>query len=165
MNRKSTPAHERVLARIVVSEDGCWTWQGVPGAKGYGNIRLGGKGTPTAYIHRVVYEALVGPIPVGAQLDHTCHTRALTLGTCTGGTACVHRRCVNPAHLEPVTRKENLRRGNTVSGINARKTHCPEGHPYAGPNLMQRSNGRRVCRICKATQRTRGATHQGGESR
>lgn len=44
----------------------------------------------------MVFEELRRPIPVGLDLDHLCRVRS----------------CVNPDHLEPVTRAENLRRGS-----------------------------------------------------
>jgi hypothetical protein len=83
--------------------------------------------------HRVVYEALVGPVPEGLELDHLCK----------------ESRCVNPAHLEPVTHAENVRRGRGWGGQNARKTHCPSGHPYEGDNLILQKRGGRLCRTCQ----------------
>jgi hypothetical protein len=97
----------------------CWLWKGHVGPNGYG---YAGKGK---LAHRVVYEALVGPIPDGLDLDHLCRVRA----------------CVNPAHLEPVTRAENLWRGAL-----ARLTACPRGHPY---DRIDHDQHRRSCSICK----------------
>lgn len=82
--------------------------------------------------HRVVYEELVGPIPDGLMLDHLCRVR----------------HCVNPEHLEPVTNRENVLRGEGHSAKAARATHCLKGHPYAGENLRILSNGWRRCRAC-----------------
>jgi hypothetical protein len=81
----------------------CWPWTGFVGPNGYpyAGSRLA---------HRVVYEALVGPIPEGLQLDHLCHTLDRT---CPGGPTCRHRRCVSPGHLEPVTGQENAERATT----------------------------------------------------
>lgn len=88
---------------------------------------------------------MVGPIPEGLVIDHTCHNNS----GCEGGVGCPHRLCVNWInHLEVVTPKVNqLRSPNTFSSINALKTHCPKGHPYSGDNLVRRSHGR-SCREC-----------------
>ena len=85
--------------------------------------------------HRVSYEMAKGSIPPGLQLDHLCRT---TL-------------CVNPAHLEPVTPKENIRRGSTAEvarRTQLSKTHCPQGHAYEGANLYLAPDGGRECRQC-----------------
>ena len=108
--------------------DSCWPWVGRLDRHGYGQFTLGRK---TMLAHRVVYQAIIGPIPVGMTLDHLCRVR----------------RCVNPSHLEPVTKQENTLRGDGPTAQNARKTHCPAGHPYEGPNLYI-NQGRRHCRLC-----------------
>jgi hypothetical protein len=62
------PAADRILARVE-RVDGCWLWPGADNGVGYGKIKVeGGVG----YVHRVIYEALVGPIPAGLTLDHLC---------------------------------------------------------------------------------------------
>lgn len=109
---------------------GCWEWQGTRDGRGYGKFNLESRRPVLA--HRFSYEAVVGPIPEGLSLDHLCRN--------TG--------CVNPAHLEPVTHKENCLRGVGVAAINARKTHCLKGHPYSGANLLYTRSGYRVCREC-----------------
>lgn len=115
----------------------CWLWPGYLAKGGYAKGALGGR---RGMIHRLAYELLVGPIPQGLTLDHLCRVR----------------RCVNPAHLEPVTMAENLHRGNTLPAINAAKTHCPSGHPYDVENTyVNPSTGRRTCRACQVIhQRT-----------
>lgn len=110
------------------SRDACWEWTGGINGNGYGQINVAGR---VIGAHRIAYELLVGPIPEGLELDHLCRNRT----------------CVNPAHLEPVTRRENQLRGQSVSGRNARKTHCPSGHPYSGSNLVVKQ-GQRRCRAC-----------------
>ena len=127
--------------------DTCWLWTGSRDHKGYGYFADGAGRLARA--HRFAYELLVGPIPEGLEIDHVKER------------GCRHRHCVNPAHLEPVTHHENLMRGDTLVARNARKTHCPQGHPYAVPNLVRLSGGR-GCRECrraasrrwKARQRT-----------
>jgi hypothetical protein len=112
---------------------GCWLWSGALTHDGYGRFRM-----PDGHVmaHRFAYELLVGPIPEGLVLDHV---RAR---------GCVHRHCVRPDHLEPVTNEVNLLRGDTFVAENAAKSHCPAEHPYDEANTIRR-NGRRICRTCE----------------
>lgn len=145
------PAVERVLARAVPAWGGCIIWTGST-SEGYGRIGDSGANKQT---HRVVYETLIGPIPAGLQLDHLCHTES---ATCAGGVQCLHRRCVNPLHLEPVTVPENNRRSLNPINKNILKTHCAQGHEYTKENTYRASTGQRVCRECqriRARQRDR----------
>lgn len=131
---------ERLTGKFTVSESGCWPWKSACD-DGYAMVRWVGRNQPA---HRVVYEAMVGPIPDGAELDHTCHSSDTS---CPGG-PCVHRRCVNPDHLEPVTPLVNVERSQR-NNPQATKTHCPDGHPYRGSNLYVSPRGDRGCRICR----------------
>lgn len=91
---------------IVDPETDCWIWQLSVDKTGYGRIHFRGEGTTAA--HRWFYEQTHGLIPNGLDLDHLCHNDD---ENCLGNAACVHRRCVNPEHLEPVARAENIQRG------------------------------------------------------
>lgn len=109
MSRPRKTLAERFWAKVERrGPDECWPWRGENNGKGYGRIRVGpGRHGPWLRAHRVAYELLVGPIPTGKILDHTCHNADLS---CAGGAACTHRRCCNPAHLDPVTSGENTAR-------------------------------------------------------
>ena len=123
-----------VADRVTVDPDGCWIWNGSKTSGGYGKYTARGKSRSA---HRGVYELLVGPIPDGMQLDHLCRVRA----------------CVNPLHLEPVTQRENLLRGETLAARHAAVTECPRGHAYTEDNTYYRSD--RTGRDCKACRRQR----------
>lgn len=111
--------------------DDCWLFTGSRAGRGkeYGKLTSYGR---TMQAHRAMYELLVGPIPEGLTIDHLCRVKL----------------CVRPDHLEPVTMRENLLRADGLAGTNARKTHCPQGHPYSGENLFITATGGRACRIC-----------------
>lgn len=130
------PIQERIRSNVLVTEAGCWEWQGKVRNGGYGAIEIrAGIGRATRKLraaHRVSYEAFVAPIPDGLQIDHLCR----------------NRRCVNPAHLEPVTAQENTLRGTSPAAENAAKTTCHRGHELAGDNLRVCADGTRRCRTC-----------------
>ncbi len=108
----------------------CWLWVGYVRPDGYGE--MGGGPGEVLRAHRFSYEHFVGPIPAGLTIDHLCRVRS----------------CVNPKHLEPVTQRENNRRGFSIYATNARKTHCKNGHPFDEANTRwHRSNGI-TCRRC-----------------
>ena len=111
----------------------CWIWQRTVDPAGYPYIT---KDRRKQLAHRVFYETQIGSIPPGLTLDHLCR----------------QRDCVNPDHLEPVTMRENVLRGDTHAARNAGKTHCKHGHPFAGDNLHVTPSGYRVCRECKRVE-------------
>lgn len=126
----------RFEAKYVVADAGhatpCWLWTGTTLKTGYSYFYMHGR---ARFGHRVSYVHHVGPVPDGLDLDHLCRVR----------------RCVNPAHLEPVTRSVNILRGLIPGIVRARSaavTHCPKGHEYTPENVYVDRNGCRMCREC-----------------
>lgn len=142
----------RLLSKVEVV-DGCWRWTGTL-SRGYGEMALSRRSRHVK-AHRLSFEEFVGPIPDGMELDHVCHSVSTSL--CSGGAGCVHRRCVNPAHLEPVPHSENLRRGVRI-GHFANANVCRKGHDWDAhpPELARRRNGvvTRRCWVCRTERRT-----------
>lgn len=126
-----TPFPDYFMEKVAVAPDGCWLWQGRQNRNGYGRLYVRGSGGDQM-AHRYAYTAAVGLIPEGYQLDHLCRVR----------------HCVNPEHLEPVTQRENLLRGETVTAQSAAAEACPAGHSYSGDNLYVNRKGHRYCRTC-----------------
>lgn len=134
--RKTRSAKDRLLDRVAAGYGGCWIFTGHVGRTGYGWLKDDRQKTQT--VHRIAYEAFVGPVPAGLHLDHLCRVR----------------RCVNPYHLEAVAQRVNSLRGESFSAINARKTHCAQGHEFSPENTYYKPNGdkppTRQCRRCMA---------------
>lgn len=121
---KGEPLPHRIQRySMPVTESGCFLWLGYS-VSGYGVLRVDGR---MVGAHRIAYELANGPIPDGMVIDHLCRVRC----------------CVNPAHMEVVTRGENVLRGIGTAATNARKTHCKRGHP-----LSLRADGNRMCKTC-----------------
>lgn len=138
MRGRPESAVDRFAARIA-DDEGCWIWTGALNASGYGTFN---PDRNKVYAHRWSYEHHVSPIPDGLDLDHLCRTPS----------------CVNPWHLEPVTRRVNQRRGDTFAATYAATTHCVNGHAFDEANTYFRpDNGHRKCRACN-TDRQRAAT-------
>lgn len=125
--------------RYVAKGDGCWTWTGLRRGRGYGVFHVG----QSAFVaHRWIYERIHGSVDADLKMDHLCRNRL----------------CVNPEHLEPVTDRVNILRGESQSAENARKTHCINGHALDGDNLRiayRRGRACRQCRACESEQRKR----------
>ena len=112
---------------------GCWLWTSTLDRDGYPLASRSRKLKPrTVRAHRAVYELVSGPIPEGLTLDHSCRTRS----------------CVNPGHLVPMTNVANVMLGNSLGAVNARKTHCKNGHDLVHARINPK--GERICRPCQA---------------
>jgi len=131
----------------------CWTWTAAKGKRGYGNFFYGGK---VGRAYAFAYEHFVGPLPEGCEeLDHLCRNPS----------------CVNPAHLEPVTHRENVLRGEAPSAVNAAKAYCDRNHEFTKANTYIRiglgGKKMRICRAChredvnRANQEKRAARREG----
>jgi len=123
---------ERLLARMVRAESGCWEWTGSSSnIYGHGCLMIAGK---SHRAHRLAYETWVGPIPEGLTIDHLCRNPP----------------CINPEHLEPVTNAENIRRAAAAN----LKEHCKRGH-LRSENDRFTKQGWRYCGQC-TRERDRG---------
>jgi hypothetical protein len=128
--KKLTPKiFKRIVTKIEFGD--CWIWTGSKDEQGYGMLWYEGR---SERIHRLMYAYFVEPVPRGVrnrkfgQIDHMCRNTS----------------CCNPNHLELVTQKTNILRGNGVTAENARKIKCINGH-----YLENTKNGkRRWCRTC-----------------
>ena len=118
-------AIDRFLDKIAIMPSGCVEWHASISRWGYGQF-------DRTSAHRWSLEHYIGEIPDGFQVDHLCRNHA----------------CVNPKHLEAVTPAENKLRGVSPPALNAKKTHCPRGHEYAGANLHITPSGARFCKEC-----------------
>jgi hypothetical protein len=115
-------------------KDECWEWSGLLGAKEYGRFyfpSVDSHKQVQVQAHRVSYLLFIGTIPEGLTIDHTCR----------------NHRCVNPSHLEAVSNRENVLRGEGPTAVNARRTECRYGHPYTEDNTT-RYHGSRYCNEC-----------------
>lgn len=131
MNPSAT-SHSHILDRCIPEPNtGCWFWVGYVDENGYGRCFLNGK---PGYAHRRSFESFRGPIPPGLTIDHLCRQRS----------------CVNPDHMEAVSMRENLLRGQSPSMIAHRTNVCARGHPLTPDNtVFDRRRNLRSCRQCR----------------
>ena len=136
---KKFPYQNNLLDFIKVriqKTDHCWVWIGAKDVYGYGSLKIDGKQKKA---HRVLYKLHKGDLKDELTIDHLCRNRA----------------CVNPEHLEAVTLEENKRRGNSPAALNARKTHCPKGHPYSKENTKTYVRWYGISRHCLTCNKER----------
>lgn len=134
------PLRDRLLSGLLVDPSGCLILTGTLDRKGYGAISV--NGIPRR-VHRVMWELFEGPIPDGLDLDHVRDR------------GCTNRNCASIAHLEPVTHRVNLLRGDTIPAMYAAREECSQGHPFDLANTYRRPEGSRVCRTCKRARNRR----------
>lgn len=128
-------ALQRFIFLHIKKENGCWEWRGVLDKRGYG--RLVDDNGWADMAHRWSYKHFVGEIPKGLVINHLCH----------------NPKCVNPKHLEVTTHYDNIvNKGITnASYLNAKKTHCKNGHEFTEDNIYwskNKYNGTRICKKC-----------------
>lgn len=135
-NKRLTSLEDFIVDNIIMTES-CWIWTGLKHSAGYGCFGWNNK---LLYSHRVSYEIYRGKIPKNTELDHLCRNRI----------------CCNPYHLELVTHKENVLRGESLSAKNKKKTHCKHGHKFTKENTYVRPDRKgRNCLICKKIVKNR----------
>jgi hypothetical protein len=155
--RRPTP-EQRLRERIDQrGPNECWPWRGGVSNHGYGYMTVHGKRIGA---HRLIYFLTYGVMP--DMVDHTCHNNS----GCSGGNACPHRRCCNPAHLENTTNRINSLRGESVAAHHARKTHCVNGHEFSVENTYlyvwrRTGRGRRMCKKCNRIRQAEAAAKKG----
>jgi HNH endonuclease len=122
---------DRFWEQVVEGAGDCWLWGGDKTDDGYGRFSIN-----PVYVgaHRWAYQLMRAEIPEGLDLDHLCRVTS----------------CVNPWHLDPVTREENIRRA-FLRGT------CDKGHSMADAILRQRSG--RIARSCRPCTRERQRNH------
>ena len=134
---------ERLLTKREVDSNGCWNYTGHISYNGYGQFSVGSRTSGNrrmASSHRTAYELLVGPIPEGHQVDHTCR----------------NRKCFNPEHLEAVTAQENIARSvpyRDRASYGARRralTRCKKGHPLEIVGTNRNGSPMRGCKTCRS---------------
>lgn len=120
------------------SETGCWEWTASKQPNGYGIGRRWGRALGA---HRIAWVLAGGRLNEWPRehIDHLCRVR----------------HCVNPAHMELVEARENIRRGVSKVAVQIAQTHCVHGHPFSGDNLFYDVVGRRKCRECSRSNQRR----------
>lgn len=125
--KSATDFLERYGRKVHQQEGGCWLWVGCKSQRGYGVIRRNNR---LVFAHRVAYEAANGPMPLGSVIDHLCRVHC----------------CVNPSHLEAVSQKTNVLRGDRAKKL----FFCKRGHSLDPSNVYEsKQRGGRIGRACR----------------
>lgn len=128
-----------------IRDCGCWEYNGFLDKDGYPLMNMSNakskSGTTSVYVYRFYYEYWVGPIPEGMEIDHLCR----------------NRNCINPTHLEVVTRGENMRRAHIAAGWD---THCRRGHERSIFGWHEWNDARGPRRDCAECRRINRLKHQ-----
>jgi hypothetical protein len=134
----------RLMAKIRKNgPNGCWLWTGHATGGGYGRICIRGQ---VWTVHRLIFELLVRHVEIGEVVDHLCRNRI----------------CCNPEHLEAVVQAINIKRARIANGNTHWRhsiTHCPQGHPLSGDNLLWATGHGKTYRLCRICDRRRKASH------
>jgi hypothetical protein len=125
---------ESLTQGLLYPENGCWVWPWSLDKDGYATNSKAYEVLGTNRVHRALYILLIGPIPDGLQLDHTCRNKP----------------CINPAHMEPVTNLENKLRSLP---FHTQVSHCVRGHEFTEENTFifppeSSHAGERLCKEC-----------------
>jgi hypothetical protein len=129
----------RIMKRILVLENGCWLWTGEKLPSGYGRVKVRSIRDSHMMSHRLTYQLVFGAIGADVVLHHLTEEKG-----------CIGKPCCHPYHLQKTNGREHIRDLTTKSFayINARKTHCLNGHPFDEKNTWVNSRGERACRAC-----------------
>ena len=134
MGRKRLDPIKNFFSKIKKTKTRCWEWTAKISKKtGYGIYSIYEHPRRIYYLaHRFSYIFHKGIIQKGKVIDHLCKNRL----------------CVNPNHLEAVSLRENILRGNGFAATNHKKKHCLKGHEFTKQNTYITPDGRRQCRKC-----------------
>jgi len=119
---------------IIDQTTNCWLFTGGKDNKGYGNVKVNKK---VYKAHRFFYVWLRGQLKSELELHHKCENKA----------------CVNPQHLQPITKLNHNLLSDNICSRNRMKTHCKNGHLLSGDNVYRKPRGGRECLICKRIRR------------
>ena len=132
MRGKREPLEARFWSKVAKT-DTCWLWTGGQNRNGYGVIHYYDGHREVA--HRTSWRLAGRYLDPSLTLDHLCRVR----------------HCVNPDHLEQVTNRENVLRGDTLPAKWLNRTHCLHGHEWTPENTGRHRKNRR-CRACDRIQ-------------